>query len=188
MGAGAGRHEAEGRPWGADARGQEPGSGQGGRQEAAPASGSQGLPSCAAMGDATRGETGLGELTPKQPLPQLVPGARSPAPATSPPSVAVQRRCIPRRCPGPSPGAGENAAPARQQERCAGRKRLKKKQSQEQKQVPLWLVFPTGLKQASLPLLERLAVEKEGRGSRQGLRPVSMAGRCCCCHRLSQQP
>lgn len=60
---GAGRHEAEGRPWGADARGQEPGSGQGGRREAAPASGSQELPSCAVMGDATQGDTGLAELS-----------------------------------------------------------------------------------------------------------------------------
>lgn len=38
-------------------------------------------------------------LAPKQPLPHLVPGARSPAPATSP---------------GPSPGAGEGAAPTQQ--------------------------------------------------------------------------
>lgn len=85
MGAGAGRHEAEGRPWGADARGQEPGSGQGGRQEAAPASGSQGLPSCAAMGDATRGETGLGELSAGYAHTQAASspaGARGPQPSS----------------------------------------------------------------------------------------------------------
>ncbi|KFW05137.1 hypothetical protein N327_06783, partial [Fulmarus glacialis] len=64
----------------------------------------------------------LPTLTPKQPLPHPVPGARSPAPATSPPSVAVQRCCIPRRSPGPSPGAGEHAAPARQQGQAGNRK------------------------------------------------------------------
>lgn len=51
-------------------------------------SGSQGLPSCAEMGNATQGDTGLGELT---------------ASSLSPLSVAMQRCCIPRHCPGPSP-------------------------------------------------------------------------------------
>lgn len=45
------------------AGGQGLGFGQGGRQEAAPASGSPRLPSCAVMGDATQADTGLGELS-----------------------------------------------------------------------------------------------------------------------------
>lgn len=65
-------------------------------------------------------------LAPKQPLPQLLPGAHSPAPASSP---ALQRCCIPRHHLGPSPGAGEGVTAARRdgKQRGAGRNRLKKK-------------------------------------------------------------
>lgn len=166
------RHKAEGRPWGADARGQEPGSGQAGRQEAAPASGSQGLPSCAAMGDATRGEAELGELSAQ--AASSPPGARgcSPAPATSPPSVAVQRCCIPRRCPGPSPGAGENAAPARQQERCAGRKRLKKKWNQEPG-------AKTGPPSVSVSYRIKTSISAPARATSGRERREGVAGRVC---------
>lgn len=83
----------KGRGWASDS---------GGKQKAAPASGSQGLPSCAVIGDATRGDAGLGELSAGHARTQAAsspPGACSPAPATSP---------------GPSPGAGEGTAPTQQ--------------------------------------------------------------------------
>lgn len=136
---GGGRHEAEGRPWGADARGQEPGSGQGGRREAAPTSGSQELPSCAVMGDATRGDAGLAELSASHAHTQAAsspPGARGPQPSSChrPP----ERGCIPRplswsrgrRCTRPAARADGK------RKRCAGRKRLKKEMEPGAKKGP----------------------------------------------------
>lgn len=124
--AGAGRHRAaRGRGEALGCWYQAPGR-EGGKQEAGSASGCQRLPSCAAWArwarpchpKGTRGWQSWCQpcwSRSKQPLPARCHGSPQvppPLPATSPvpPSMRAQRCCSP----GPSPGARERVAPARQ--------------------------------------------------------------------------
>lgn len=112
------------------------GFGAGGRQEAAPASGSQELPSCASWA------AGLEELHASHTHTQAASSPPSPAPATSPSPWSV----VPVLEPGKAPRPPGNSDRWEKQKISAGMKRLKKRWRQEQQKVPLWLVFPTMIK------------------------------------------
>lgn len=112
------------------------------------------------VGSASRGDTGLEELSASHAHTQA---ASSPAGPTPAPGAVLELRKAPR-----PPGTPTNG----KRKRSAGMKRLKKQRwNQEQQKVPLWLVFPTMIKISISAPARAISGREFGRGWLAGSAP-----------------
>lgn len=149
------------------------GFGQGGRQEAAPASGSQELPSCASWAALPEGPRAGGALC----QPRSHPSSLF---LTSPSPWSV----VPVLEQGKAPQPPGNADGWEREKICWNDALKKQRWRQEQQKVPLWLVFPTMIKTSISAPARAISGREFGRWGWQGLHPMSRAEQCCCCCQL----
>lgn len=173
--AGAGRHRGEGRPWGAGAQGQGLGFRQGGEAEGCPCVREPGAPIMCSDGRCHPRGCGAGraQCQPRSHPSSLFPTwSQGPAAQLLPPAPALLLELGKALHP-PSSMDRRETGEMCWKEALKKKKEKKKKEerwSQEQKKVPLWLVFLTMIK-TSISASARATSGRETRGWPAGSEP-----------------